>query len=166
MPLEDMGMRTCHECHALVPVEAVLCTACDAYLGRMTAMMGQGVREVPPEAPVPQARDPHAPVDWGVMSEPAPERTVNAMTWQEMPSGRLVGEVKHGAVEYRLEVTRNHWKLYELKVFPKYLLPVLLENGSHGSPGHGKEQVEAALERQLRKVLLPTADDTPNPIDR
>lgn len=163
MPLEDMGMRTCHECHALVPVEAVLCTACDAYLGRMTAVLGRGVRDVPPEPPPRQARDPHAPVDWGVMTEPTPERSVQAVTWREMPTGRLVGHVKHGDTAYQLDVTRRHWKLYELRVYPKYLLPVLLENGTHASPGHGKEQAEAALERQLRKVLLPTQAENSTP---
>lgn len=158
--LEDLGMRTCDNCRAMAPLEAVLCPSCDHYLGRMQAVMGAGVTSVPPAATPPAPRHPHDRVDWGVMSDPEPALAIAQLDWKQTRTGRYLGRMEHGGVEYRLVVGRNGWRVDEMRLFRGVVIPVMLETGPHASQQEGIQLAQACLERCIRKALLRTEPET------
>lgn len=162
-------MQRCHHCGALVPLEVLLCSGCDGYLGRSVARLGGGVVQRPAAEPVPDVwaewHDAAAPaaaerkVDWGVVRR-KPGGTVVQVGYEvhwwpgkgtrssDTATVRALGE------EWRLASGDRYWSLQRYAVVARIegLYPVK-QGTTHGDRVAGRAAAEQALKAHLRKLL-------------
>jgi hypothetical protein len=99
----------------MLPVEAVLCETCGAYLGKAIATMGQPhTLQLPQQPPPLVGRDKHAPVPW---DQPLPEvplakRRIPQVRWANTKH-MSVAVLDHRSKSYSLRAWRNGWKVFE-----------------------------------------------------
>lgn len=163
------GMQACHACGALNPLEAVLCAACDAYVGRSVAVMGKGVMHAPPVERIEDrwmpGRDAAAPAPAAAQAKwDVPKRKPGGLLvrvsykveWkQHAPHGAKHAYVRALGHDWQLTVGRRSWavmkKVRVWGVDGFYLL--------HRRPTNDVLEGQAAAERWLAEHLQTMAEN-------